>query len=108
MTPSPWTFQAHPLSWLLGVVLGVGYFFLLRRAGFSLRRHNVVSLIAGILVLEIGLTWPVADLATHWSLLALVIQRLVFTLAVPPLLVQSVPRDAFVAFTRPAPIDRVL
>ncbi len=32
----------------------------------------------------VAITWPLADLAAHWSLIALVTQRLILVLAVAP------------------------
>ena len=37
----------------------------------------------GMLALLLAVTWPLGDLAAHWSLLALVVQRLLLMLAVP-------------------------
>jgi cytochrome c oxidase assembly factor CtaG len=56
----------------------------------------------------VALTWPVADLAAHWSLTALLVQRLLLILAAAPLLLLSLPAPFLAALTRPAPVDRVL
>ena len=48
-------------------------------------------------------TWP-----RHWLLLALVLQRLLLTLAVPPLLVLGTPRPLIARLTRPPAVDAVL
>jgi cytochrome c oxidase assembly factor CtaG len=56
----------------------------------------------------VALTWPVADLAAHWSLTALLFQRLLLTLAAAPLLVLALPSPLIAALTRPAPVDRAL
>ncbi len=55
-----------------------------------------------------ALTWPVADLAAHWSLTALLVQRLLLTLAAAPLLLMALPSPVIAALTRPAPLDRAL
>ncbi len=55
-----------------------------------------------------ALTWPLADLAAHWSLAALVTQRVVLLLAVAPFLLLGVPYDVLRWVTRPAPVDAVL
>jgi putative membrane protein len=62
----------------------------------------------GTLALLVAVTWPLGDLAAHWSLLALVVQRLLLMLAVPPLLVTGTPRALLTALTRPAPVDALL
>jgi putative membrane protein len=55
-----------------------------------------------------SVTWPLGDLAAHWLLLALVFQRLLLMLAVPPLLILGTPRPLLVRLTKPAPVDAVL
>ena len=65
------------------------------------------SFAGAMVVLLVALTWPVADLAAHWSLTALVLQRLLLTLAVPPLLLLGLPAAAGRGCTRPAPVDAV-
>lgn len=56
----------------------------------------------------VALTWPVADLAAHWSLTALVVQRLLLVLAVAPLLLLGLPYDVIQWMTRPAAVDATL
>ena len=60
------------------------------------------------MALVVALTWPLADLAAHWSLTALVVQRLLLTLAAAPLLLLATPAPLLAALTRPAPLDRCL
>jgi hypothetical protein len=62
----------------------------------------------GVVALLVAFMWPLGDLAAHWSLLALVLQRLLLMLAVPPLLVAGTPRPIIVRLTRPAAVDAVL
>ena len=64
--------------------------------------------LGGVVLLAAALTWPLGDLASHWLLLALVLQRLLLTLAVPPLLVLGTPRAVIDRLTRPAAVDAVL
>ncbi len=52
--------------------------------------------------------WPLGDLAAHWSLTALVVQRLVLALAVAPLLLLGLPYDVIQWLTRPRVVDAVL
>lgn len=63
---------------------------------------------AGVAVAAAALTWPLADLAAHWALCALVLQRSLLALAVAPLLLAGLPFDVLRAVTRPAPVDAVL
>ena len=55
-----------------------------------------------------AVTWPLGDLAAHWLLVALVLQRLLLTLAVPPLLVLGTPRPVIARLTRPPAVDAAL
>jgi cytochrome c oxidase assembly factor CtaG len=71
-------------------------------------RRQWVSFHGGLAVALVAVMWPLGDLAAHWSLLALVLQRLLMMLAVPPLVVAGTPRPIIVALTRPAPVDAVL
>lgn len=54
------------------------------------------------------MTWPLADLAAHWSLTALLAQRLLLTLAAAPLLLMAMPASLLARLTRPAIIDAAL
>ena len=56
----------------------------------------------------IALGWPLGDLAAHWSLSALVLQRVLLVLAVAPLLLRGLPYDLLRWLTRPAPVDAAL
>jgi putative membrane protein len=64
--------------------------------------------VSGAVLLGVAVTWPLADVAAHWLLVALVLQRLLLTLAVPPLLVLGTPRPLLVRLTRPVLVDAVL
>jgi cytochrome c oxidase assembly factor CtaG len=72
----------------------------------TLRQRVLFTL--GVVVLVGATAWPLADLAAHWLLVALVVQRLLLTLAVPPLLVLGTPRRVLSRLTRPAAVDSIL
>jgi len=59
-------------------------------------------------VTGITLGWPLGDLAAHWSLSALVLQRCLLVLAVAPLLLAGLSDQLIRWMTRPAPVDAVL
>jgi putative membrane protein len=61
-----------------------------------------------VAALVVACTWPVADLAAHWSLTALLVQRLLLTLVAAPLLLLAVPATVLAAVTRPRTIDALL
>ncbi len=56
----------------------------------------------------LALTWPVADLAAHWSLTALVTQRLILVLAVAPMLLLGLPHDILEWISHPSIVDGLL
>jgi cytochrome c oxidase assembly factor CtaG len=105
----------HPFDWHLHVfwllaLLGMaaGYLWATRQPGNAATARQTVLFICGLVLLAGALTWPLGDLASHWLLLALVLQRLLLTLAVPPLLVLGTPRPIIARLTRPAAVDAVL
>ena len=106
---------SHPLEWHLHLLwlvafpaLVAAYLWATRRDGFEASGRQRLLFCTGVVVLIAAVTWPLGDLATHWLLLALVLQRLLLTLAVPPLLVLGTPRPLLARLTRPAPVDAAL
>ena len=104
----PFDWHLH-LVWLLAFAAAVGaYLWATRRPGWAATTRQRVLFLCGLVVLVLAVTWPLGDLAAHWLLMALVLQRLLLTLAVPPLLVLGTPRPIIARLTRPAPVDAVL
>jgi len=106
---------SHPLDWHLHFVwllallaLAAGYLWSTRQEDCGATGRQKLLFLGGIVVLAGALTWPLGDLASHWLLLALVLQRLLLTLPVPPLLVLGTPRAIIDRLTRPAAVDAVL
>jgi putative membrane protein len=107
---------AHPFDWHLHIAwllvfvaaLVTYYGWATRRPGWEATGRQKVLFLCGWVVLVLAVTWPLGDLAAHWLLLALVLQRVLLTLAVPPLLVLGTPRPLLARLTRPAPVDAVL
>ena len=113
----------HPLDWHLHVVwllavvaLVAGYLWLTSTSGsgFGSRSRWPATgrqkflFVTGAVLLGASVTWPLGDLAAHWLLMALVLQRLLLMLAVPLLLILGTPRPLLVRLTRPDPVDAVL
>lgn len=68
-----------------------------------------ICLFAGACAIALVATsWPLGDLAAHWSLTALVVQRLLLALAVAPMLLLGMPYDVIQWLTRPRAVDAVL
>ncbi len=105
---SPYAFEPHVLEWVILVAVATGYLALTRGGNWHATRRQRVCELGGLLLIGIVLGWPIGDLATHWSLLALVVQRLVLTLAVPPLLLLGLPPALITRASEPAPIDAVV
>jgi putative membrane protein len=104
----PFDWHLHVL-WLLGFVALVGvYLGATSRDRWRATTRQRLLFLFGLVIMVLAVTWPLGDLAAHWLLLALVLQRLLLTLAVPPLLVLGTPRSLISWLTRPAPVDAVL
>jgi putative membrane protein len=113
-TAGPFAYQPHLFSWAVltavtGLVVG-GHVRLSRSTDRPIPwTQRQIAAFAGALVASVvALTWPLADLAAHWSLAALVTQRLILLLAVAPLLLLGVPYDVLRRVSRPALVDGAL
>ena len=104
---SPWVFHLHLTTWLAVLALGVAYGLTVRRFGPPTRRQ-IAATVAGLLLVLVALTWPLADMAERSSLTALVVQRLLLLLAIPPLVMIGMPQALLARLTRPAAIDWVI
>jgi cytochrome c oxidase assembly factor CtaG len=110
----PYEWDFHLMTWVvvaIGVILvTLGHQRLLRRSSHPIRwaRRDVGIFAVACGASLVATTWPLADLAAHWSLTALVIQRLILMLAVAPLLVLGIPYDILEWITRPALVDATL
>jgi cytochrome c oxidase assembly factor CtaG len=105
----------HPFDWHLDLFwtlvipgLVVSYLVSTRAGAHRASPRQRLLFALGVVALLVAFMWPLDNLAAHWSLLALVLQRLLLMLAVPPLLVAGTPRSIIVRLTRPAAIDAVL
>jgi cytochrome c oxidase assembly factor CtaG len=104
--PFDWHFQPF---WTVAIpALVVAYVGATRAGDCRPNRRQWAFFSLGIAALVLAVMWPLGDLAAHWSLMALVVQRLLFMLAIPPLLVAGTPRPIITRLTRPAPVDAIL
>lgn len=117
---SPWAYHPHPAAWAAVVAVGALYLLAVRwgagpapdaegrtRPAAPVRpgRRQWWQLAGALVALAVALTWPVADLAAHWSLTALLVQRLLLMLVVAPLMVLAVPVPVLARLTRPRVVD---
>lgn len=98
-------FSLHPAAWAGVLACGTLFAWWLRHPRHSATRTHAWSFVGAMATLLVATTWPLADLAAHRLLVALVVQRLLLLLAVPPLLLRGLPRQLVSALTRPAPLD---
>ncbi|CAN5330240.1 cytochrome c oxidase assembly factor CtaG [soil metagenome] len=106
-------FQIHPESWLLAVVLGGGYAYLLSawgprfapahlaRSGYATRRQKITFAI-GVALFWFGAGWPLHGLGEDYIYSAHMAQHLIFQLMAAPLLLLGTPAWLARALLRPA------
>jgi len=103
----PWAFHVHPVTLAVVAIAVIGYVATARGAARPTQRQRwaFVAAMAGLVVAG---SWPLEDLAAHWSLTALIIQRLLLVLVVAPMLLLSLPAALAARLTKPRAIDAVL
>lgn len=106
-------YQAHPDAWLLALVLGGGYLYLLRawgprlapealaRSGYATRAQKR-QFAAGVVLFLLGASWPLHGLGEDYLYSAHMVQHLLFQLLAAPLLLLGTPAWLLRALLRPA------
>ena len=113
-TAGPYAWDPHLAAWVVLVVAGGAVILGHRHLECSAEhpipwtRRQMAAFGGAWLLSALALTWPVGTVAAHWSLTALVLQRVVLVLAVAPLLLLGLPYDLIVWLTRPRWVDAVL
>jgi cytochrome c oxidase assembly factor CtaG len=105
--PHPFDWHLHVFWLLVPLGLAAAYLWATHQPDWGATTRQRLFFLGGVLLLVVALTWPLGDLAGHWSLMALVLQRLLLTLAAPPLLVLGTPRPVIARLTRPPAVDAV-
>ncbi len=111
---SAWAWHPHLLSWgvlaLIGAAAAAGDHLLVRRSDHPVPwpRERYLRFAGGLVLIGVCMGWPLGDLAAHWSLSALVLQRCLLVLAVAPLLLSGLSDELIRWLTRPAPVDTLL
>ena len=96
---SPLVWHPHPDVWALVALLALCYFLALTRLGPQLApagqpvatRRQVASFSAAVVALWVFSDWPIHDLSEGYLYSVHMIQHLVYTLVVPPLVIFGVP-----------------
>ena len=97
--PDPWTFEARPDLWLLLAGMALAYGYGVRALGPryapgdvpSVTRRQLVCFSAGLLVLLAAAGWPLDRLGDSYLFSLHMLQFLLMTLVVPPLLLLGTP-----------------
>jgi putative membrane protein len=92
--PSPWAWHAHPSVWaVIGLVAG-GYAAALRLWGPAQARtprRQIATFYIGVFLMWVAADWPVHDLAERYLFSVHMVQHILLTLVVPPLLLAGTP-----------------
>lgn len=97
-------FHVHPEVWVLCAALLGAYFYGLKRfapPGERATRAQIRNFCLGILALFVGAEWPVHDLAERYLYSVHMAQHMLFTMALPPLILSGAPSWLFRAFVGP-------
>jgi cytochrome c oxidase assembly factor CtaG len=111
---TPWAWNPHPVLLVAVAFVGIGVALLHRRLSASAEhplpwpRNRMLRFVGSLVLTVIVMGWPLGDLAAHWSVAVLVLQRCVLVLGVASLLLAGFPDDVLAWATRPAPVDAVL
>jgi putative membrane protein len=103
----PWTPQFHVVTLVVVAVIVAVYVLATRGDDRATRKQHWEFSTAMVALLVAG-SWPVEDLAAHWSLTMLIVQRLLLVLVVAPLLLVSIPEHLAGRLTRPRLLDSIL
>ncbi len=91
--------HAHPDVWLLVGLIAVGYVYALKRVGPRVvhpiervvSRRQVWCFTGGLLVMLLAADWPLHDVAEHYLYSAHMVQHILLSLVMPPLLFLGTP-----------------
>jgi putative membrane protein len=114
----PWRFQAHPEVWLLVFTVVTGYIYAVRVIGPrvlgstpAITRRQGVSFFFAALILWGASDWPIHDISEEYLYSAHMLQHMMLSYFMPPLMLLAIPRwlfDAVIGGGRPRRVLRFL
>jgi len=98
----PWRFQAHVEVWLLMIVIISSYVYAIKVIGPRIVPHGVVvtrrqiqAFTAGALLMWIASDWPIHDIAEEYLYSVHMMQHMMLSYFVPPLMLLATPKWLF-------------
>ena len=98
----PWRFQAHPEVWLIVFAIVAGYIYAVRVIGprvegpsTSITRRQGISFCFAVLILWGASDWPIHDISEEYLYSAHMLQHMMLSYFVPPLMLLAIPRWLF-------------
>ncbi|MEO8363855.1 MAG: cytochrome c oxidase assembly protein [Ilumatobacteraceae bacterium] len=114
----PWRYQAHPEVWLLVFVIVAGYTYAIRVIGPrvlgstpAITRRQGVAFFFAVLILWCASDWPIHDISEEYLYSAHMLQHMMLSYFMPPLMLLAIPRwlfDAVVGNGRARQVVRIL
>lgn len=114
----PWRFQAHPEVWLLIIAVVAGYVYAVRVIGprvhdgeSAITRRQGVSFVVGVLILWGASDWPIHDISEEYLYSAHMLQHMMLSYFMPPLILLATPTwlfNAVIGDGRPRRVVRFL
>ncbi|MCA1834646.1 MAG: cytochrome c oxidase assembly protein [Actinomycetota bacterium] len=106
----------HPDVWALAAALLGGYLYLVRRIGprhatdgkEPVTRHQITMWFLGVVTLLVAADYPIHDLAERSLYSVHMVQHLMFTMVMPPLLLLGMPAWMFRVLLARQPLRRVV
>ena len=98
-TADPWRFQFHPEVWLtVAALVGLGFYAVrvvgpvaLPAGSAAVSRGQKLCFAAGVALLWVAADWPMHDIAEQYLYSVHMVQHLLISFVVPPLLLLAVP-----------------
>ncbi len=94
----PWRFQAHPEVWLIVFAIVAGYIYAVRIIGprvegpsTSITRRQGVSFFFAVLILWGASDWPIHDISEEYLYSAHMLQHMMLSYFMPPLMLLAIP-----------------